>query len=186
MSDSKFVVRGQHHRGIYITRAYLYNAPKWENPNVENVYVKALIACKDNPGIDDIGLSKVSSVDIWRTLVNYGFIDRKVGEHGKKTAFFIAPPGQEILDEANETKWAYDFLDLVKTFRPKTLVEFDLQMALAGMHNMVEAPMAKRLAEILESPSPAYKHVAHKIERVAGRDFVKELIEFANKQETRA
>lgn len=174
-------VRGQQKQNIYATQAYRHEAPVWKYPNAENTYVKILFAAQQNPGLDAKELSKVGAVDIWKTLVNYGFIVRKevIPAKGRKYfKFFIAPPGEEILNEVNETKWAYDFLKLIQDTKSKSLEEFDVQMTLAGTHEFAEYPFLKKVKDILTSTSEAYRHIERKLVRELGTPFINEILDF--------
>lgn len=128
---------------------YGSDRPGWEHPTMDNVYIKQLDYCDKHPRCSGNELSSIGSTDIWKTLVNWGMIDRaKSLEKRRSFEFSITDEGRDLLNKAKTSKWVHDFIKFVKDTKSKTFDEFEINATLAGSHFYVEFDFLQKLAGI--------------------------------------
>lgn len=112
-------------------------APKYDNPMWSNAYIKILAYLAEHEGIEMKEclrkvFGKFVNFDTFKTLVNFGFIDKVDPDAKRHMKFKITKYGKMLVDEAAYSKWACELIEFAKKAKAKTAEEFCMQITLEG------------------------------------------------------
>lgn len=122
-------------RGIYSQQSWC--APKYENPTYNNAYIKFLAYLDKHP---EITLKEcvtrvygcMKNFDVFKTLVNYGFIDRVDPDAKRNVKFCITKYGKMLLEEAAWSKPVYELVDFAREAKAENAAILSMQITIAG------------------------------------------------------
>lgn len=156
--------------GIVYENRRIFNggrhAPSYKNPTYNCAYIKLLAAVNTNEGKEMVWylqhtFGKFINFDTFKTLVNYGFIDRETKMVGKRVKYMykITEHGKSLLKEAAWSKPAYDLLEFVNKVKAEDEATLSLQLTLNGMAYMCEQKFAVSLAVVMSAHPTVNKHL---------------------------
>lgn len=133
---------GLKNRRIYRSGMYA-PAPAYRCPTYDTAYMKILKYVSDHPECEmrdclQNVFSTFKNFDIFKTLVNFGFIDKTDLNTRRHVKFVITEHGQRMLDEAQWTKPAHELIKFAKSVKAENAEVLSFQLTLAGKSYMAE------------------------------------------------
>lgn len=157
----------------------------FSNPTPNRVYIKFLKFVAENPGCTwreiqaaiHPGKPLYTSQTLFQMLKEQHCVD--VSKVGNTQHFTVAPSGCRLLGCTikDDYPWAYDLVNMAIETKSKSLSEFDINLAVYGMHSLIEAETLKKLLDlqtdkhalaVVSAAIPFYKDLKAKAESLVG------------------
>jgi len=138
-------------RNIYSQQTWC--APKYDNPMWNNAYIKILAYLDEHEDIEMKEclrhvFGRFVNFDIFKTLVNFGFIDKTDPNVKRHVKFHTTKYGKMLLEEATYSKNACELMDFAKKVKAKSAEEFIVQMTLEGKAHLQSTEF---IADVIET-----------------------------------
>lgn len=170
--------RNMFNRKIFSTMIYRnpLEYPRYVDPNMKQKYIQVLDKVNNDPHCNQFSFDSICSNDIWKTLVNFSYLDiqakPKVKGRPKEYMFFLTPDGLNLLNEAYESKWLYDLIDFIESTKTSCIEEFELNVALYGMQNKFDTEIYPKISSLNEDfyTTTIFNKINKVFKRIKGLD----------------